>query len=73
MGLIDYRLDRLVKVPASQEIGGEATHFTPWLATNIDVLSDSLGLGLTIGEDNRLVLIEVSLTGRELQPSRDSQ
>ena len=46
----DHNLDRLVRVPASEAIGGEATHFTPWLATHIDLLSDRIGLQLNFGE-----------------------
>jgi len=52
VGLDDYHLDRLIKVPASEAIGGEATHFTPWLAAHINLLSESLGLGLDLGEED---------------------
>jgi hypothetical protein len=51
VGLDEYQLERLIKVPASEAIGGESTHFTPWLATHIDLLAESLGIGLTVGED----------------------
>ncbi len=48
-GLDNFNLDRLIRVPASEAIGGEATHFTPWLASHIDLLADSIHVGLRMG------------------------
>ena len=45
----DYDIDRLIWVPAALAIGGESTHFTPWLASHIDVLVDCIRINLTVG------------------------
>ena len=47
--LDDYQLDRLIKVPANEAIGGEDTRFTPWLATHIELLSECIGVELSVG------------------------
>ena len=52
MTLDSFNLDRLTSLPASEAIGGEATAFTPWLATHIDLLSAALGIGLHVGDDD---------------------
>ena len=51
MPLDDFGLDRLVKVSATDAIGGEALKFTPWLVTHIEALSEKVGLNLVFGED----------------------
>ena len=51
MPLDDFGLDRLVKVSATDAIGGEALKFTPWLVSHIDALSEKVGLRLSFGED----------------------
>ena len=48
-GLDAYDIDRLTKVPASTAIGDEASRFTPWLATHINLVSDVIGIDLAIG------------------------
>jgi hypothetical protein len=41
-------LGRLERRPAREGWSGEATHFTPWLADDLDVLGSELGLALTL-------------------------
>ena len=31
-------------LPARDVLGGEASHFTPWLAENLDILAEAIGL-----------------------------
>ena len=52
--LDDYNLGRLTRIPASAAIGGEATHFTPWLASHIDELAKSIRVGLYVGTGEEL-------------------
>jgi hypothetical protein len=43
-------LGRLTVVPAREVWPHEALHFTPWLLSNVDVLSDLLGMDLVLEE-----------------------
>jgi len=47
--LDDYNLGRLTRISAREAIGGEATHFTPWLASHIDELAKCIRVGLRVG------------------------
>jgi Domain of unknown function (DUF4268) len=38
----------IIEVPLNQVWAGEATHFTPWLAANLQVVSEKLGLELEL-------------------------
>ncbi|MCW2713099.1 MAG: hypothetical protein JWN88_146, partial [Frankiales bacterium] len=43
-------LGRLTHVAQPREVWlTEAGHFTPWLADNLDVLAEEMGLSLTLG------------------------
>ena len=48
-GLDDYQLARLRQVRACDAIGPEDGKFTPWLATHIGELSQSIGIDLVVG------------------------
>lgn len=49
MELDDKQLSRLRRVASPRDVWtSEAGDFTPWLAENIDVLADALGMGLTV-------------------------
>lgn len=39
---------KIVEVPLNEVWAGEATHFTPWLAANLQVVSEKLGLELEL-------------------------
>lgn len=39
---------KIIEVPLKEVWAGEATHFTPWLATNLELLSEKLGLELEL-------------------------
>ncbi|WP_284747740.1 DUF4268 domain-containing protein [Amycolatopsis sp. RTGN1] len=56
MGTDAYGLGRLEQLPNPRDIWKhEAGDFTPWLASNIDVLSDVIGLPLTVVRQEVLV------------------
>ncbi len=39
---------KIIEVPLKEIWSGEATHFTPWLAANLNILSEKLGLELEL-------------------------
>lgn len=41
-------LGAIVNLPLRDVWSGEATHFTPWLAQNLDVLAQKLGMDLEL-------------------------
>src|SRR5215207_6128288 len=46
---------KITKVPVREAFPHEALHFTQWLETNIEALSEQLGLELTVLERERTV------------------
>lgn len=46
----EMRVSRLRSVPIRDVWGNEEKHFTPWLEKNIDILEETLGLGLSVVE-----------------------
>jgi hypothetical protein len=64
--MADTRPDRVTVsavqwMAARDVLGGEASHFTPWLADNLDILADALGLA-----ELTLVEIESDVAGNRL-------
>lgn len=39
---------KIIEVPLNEVWAGEATHFTPWLAENLQVVSEKIGLELEL-------------------------
>lgn len=45
---VSVAFGKIEQVPLKDVWAGEATHFSPWLAQNLDVLSDKLGMDLEL-------------------------
>lgn len=61
LGLEGVTVSAVQWMAARDVLGGEASHFTPWLAANLDILADALGLA-----ELTLVETESSAAGNRL-------